>query len=479
MRLLAAVALVVVAVVLRKPLGRVAHPAHRDVGRRPLVVSVAPRSSPRVALAPEQLDWVEAASGKVDEDRLRELAVARRHRSRARRAARRRWLGSSPTRVRRRGARREVQQLDGEQANALARVRGTGGGVDAAAVRADRHVDRRVIRREDVPWIGPELRADMPRRAVRRRAVRQRSRSIEPEGPRGVRRRGARGDRRGRCARSAATCWAASGPAACPRTPDGDRPHVGHGVGCAFMLEHGTAADSAVIAKPGWTVSWEEVGLIWVDVEIHGTHTYVGSRHRLPYRNADRDAATVVEEPRGLVPRVRRAGTPTAPSRPRASSPRPEAAGGDLAAVTPATCRLLVDLRVSPRTSPPDALVELAPRSRRRRAARPVDRPRAGPRDPRHGHARDEPGRRGRGRGDGRRSRVATHVVIRDELRRDRREHPPRPRCPDGPRRHAEGERTPRRPRLDFQRGMNTVDVREMERLTPPADPRRDQPVQP
>ncbi len=67
---------------------------------------------------------------------------------------------------------------------------------------------------------------------------------------------------------------------------DGDvRRHTGQGVGCSFLLEQGLWADHAVIAKPGWTVSHEEVGLAWFEVTVHGTHTYVGSRHRLPYRN--------------------------------------------------------------------------------------------------------------------------------------------------------------------------------------------------
>lgn len=73
------------------------------------------------------------------------------------------------------------------------------------------------------------------------------------------------------------------------------RTNTGHGVGASFMLERGFTTDHAIIAKPGWTVSHEEVGLTWVDVEISGQHSYVGSRHRMPYRNAARDAARVIE----------------------------------------------------------------------------------------------------------------------------------------------------------------------------------------
>lgn len=73
------------------------------------------------------------------------------------------------------------------------------------------------------------------------------------------------------------------------------RANTGHGVGAMFLLERGFSTDHAIITKPGWTVSHEEVGLTWVDVDIAGQHSYVGSRHRMPYRNAARDAARVIE----------------------------------------------------------------------------------------------------------------------------------------------------------------------------------------
>lgn len=73
------------------------------------------------------------------------------------------------------------------------------------------------------------------------------------------------------------------------------RANTGHGVGATFLLERGFTTDHAVIAKPGWTVSHEEVGLTWVDVEVPGEHSYVGSRHRMPYRNAASGAARVIE----------------------------------------------------------------------------------------------------------------------------------------------------------------------------------------
>ena len=115
-----------------------------------------------------------------------------------------------------------------------------------------------------------------------------------------------------------------------------------------------TRPDQAVIAKTGWAVSWEEVGLTWFTVEVRGTHTYVGSRHLLPYRNAIADAGRMVvgleawfeqwtEDHRdGLVA-------------PQGVVAAIEGGWPHMAAFTTDSCRFHVDLRLSPRTSPEEA----------------------------------------------------------------------------------------------------------------------------
>ena len=136
------------------------------------------------------------------------------------------------------------------------------------------------------------------------------------------------------------------------------RQHTGHGVGCSFLVERGVWADAAVIAKSGWTVSTEEVGLAWCDVVVRGTHTYVGARHRLPYRNAIADAATIVGHLEHWFP--------NRAERHRSGTLLPQGvvasinAGSDrTAAFTPAEARLRVDLRIGHDQSPLDAKREL------------------------------------------------------------------------------------------------------------------------
>jgi acetylornithine deacetylase/succinyl-diaminopimelate desuccinylase-like protein len=135
---------------------------------------------------------------------------------------------------------------------------------------------------------------------------------------------------------------------------DGMRPDSGHGAGCARMLQDLPRPTYALIAKSGWAVSWEEVGLVWYEVRISGTHTYVGSRHLLPYINPIAQAAPIIQ---GLEEWF-----PEWAERNRSGLVAPqgvvsfiEAGWERMPAFVPALCRFRVDLRLSPRTTPSQA----------------------------------------------------------------------------------------------------------------------------
>jgi acetylornithine deacetylase/succinyl-diaminopimelate desuccinylase-like protein len=259
------------------------------------------------------------------------------------------------------GVEAQVQPLDDRQANAWGRLRGDGSGPDLMLYAP---VDTMTAgdEREDLPWAGPELRPDMrtPARVMGDYVI-----GLGASNPKGH-----------------AACLLMAAEAVClagvPLTgdlivafgaggmPTNARPgvgnlrlNVGQGVGCSFLLEQGVWTDYAVIAKPGWCVAWEEVGLTWFEVTVRGTHTYVGSRHRLPYDNAVVRAGEVAARldrwfvdyavahtdglvaPQGVVAAI-------------------EGGWRRTAAFTPAECRFLVDLRLSPRTSPMQAKREFA-----------------------------------------------------------------------------------------------------------------------
>jgi acetylornithine deacetylase/succinyl-diaminopimelate desuccinylase-like protein len=251
------------------------------------------------------------------------------------------------------GVQASVQPLDDRQASAWGRLRGDGTGPDLMLYAP---IDTMTAgdEREDLPWAGPALRPDMRASA---QVTGDYVIGLGASNPKG----------HAACLLMAAEAVRLSGV---PLTgdlivafgaggmPTNARPGVanprfntGQGAGCSFLLEQGVWADYAVIAKPGWTASWEEVGLTWFEVTVRGTHTYVGSRHRLPYANAVVRAGEVVARldrwfedyaaahtdglvaPQGIVASI-------------------EGGWRRTAAFTPAECRFLVDLRLSPRTSP-------------------------------------------------------------------------------------------------------------------------------
>ncbi|WP_340539291.1 M20 family metallopeptidase [Nocardioides sp. GXZ039] len=136
------------------------------------------------------------------------------------------------------------------------------------------------------------------------------------------------------------------------------RVNTGHGVGATFLLERGYTPDYAVIAKPGWTVSHEEVGLVWLDVVVPGSYTYVGSRHRMPYRNAvalaGRIAVDLEEWLEGYAERHEHA-----TMRPQGVVAGIHGGADRLAAATPATVRLRLDVRLTTEQSGPEVVREV------------------------------------------------------------------------------------------------------------------------
>ncbi len=251
------------------------------------------------------------------------------------------------------------QRIDDRQANAVARLAGTGGGADLLLYAP---IDTLTVgtEAEDVPWVGPVLRDDMQTRA---RIDGDLVVGLGASNPKG----------HVACVVAAARAIARAGlslpgslivglgAGGMPTNARSlvDRENTGQGNGCSFMLEQGVWADYAILAKPGWAVSWEEVGLCWFTVRVRGLYNYVGSRQRLPYRNAVVDAARlIVELDDWFADYTRRhAGGLVAPQGQVAG-----VRGGweRTAALCPEVCEFTVDLRLSPRTTPAEARREFA-----------------------------------------------------------------------------------------------------------------------
>jgi acetylornithine deacetylase/succinyl-diaminopimelate desuccinylase-like protein len=149
-----------------------------------------------------------------------------------------------------------------------------------------------------------------------------------------------------------------AGGAPSNKRPGLSRFNVGHGTGCEFLLQQGIRGDFAVIAKPGYAVAWEEVGLTWFRVRVHGTQAYVGRRHVLVDDNPIVHAAKVIQS---LEAWFREYG-----DRHTSGLCQPQGAIGAIEggwkykpAFTPAACDIYVDLRITPRCSPQQAWREL------------------------------------------------------------------------------------------------------------------------
>ncbi|KAB2388766.1 zinc-binding metallopeptidase family protein [Actinomadura montaniterrae] len=270
------------------------------------------------------------------------------------------------------GLHASYQAIDDEQGNATGRLRGGGTGPDLLLYAP---IDTLTVgtAEEDVPWVGPELRPDLCPRAV-----------VEGDYVMGL---GAANPKaHAACVVAAAEAVAAAG---IPLTGDllvglgaGGMPvnkrevervrryNAGQGNGCSFLLEQGFWADYAVIAKPGWATAWEEVGLCWFELSVHGTYHYVGSRHRMPYRNPIVDAAKVVEGLERWFPQYSAAHTDGLVA-PQGHIGSIRGGWTKTAAVSPATCRLRVDLRTNPRSSVNDVRREFGAAIDEIRAAHP------------------------------------------------------------------------------------------------------------
>ncbi len=134
----------------------------------------------------------------------------------------------------------------------------------------------------------------------------------------------------------------------------GTRSDSGHGAGCDQMMQRNPKPDSAIIAKSGWSISYEEVGLIWFEVEVKGIHNYSGARHLMPYSNPITDAGKLIEKiDQWLLewPEQHRSGLVA----PQGVVSFIESGWERMPSFTPAVCRFRIDLRISPRTSPDEA----------------------------------------------------------------------------------------------------------------------------
>lgn len=300
----------------------------------------------------ERVEQVRAAESHISEESLREL-IASMVDIPSPTGGERPLAEWVVQRLQRAGMQSRCQPIDDLQANALGRIVGDGTG---ASLLLYAPLDSLTTGEAalDLPAAGTHLRHDMLPRAVHEGDLVVGLAAGNPKG-------------HAACVIAAAEAIASAdialagdllvglGAGGMPTNavdgPAARRQGTGHGVGCSFMLEQGWYPDFAVIAKPGWSVAWEEVGLAWFRIRVNGAFGYVGSRHRLGQRNPIVDAATLIGELEAFFGEYAAANTSGLVA-PQGSIGSIRAGWDRTASFCPAVCELLVDLRTSPRTAP-------------------------------------------------------------------------------------------------------------------------------
>ncbi len=256
------------------------------------------------------------------------------------------------------GLEAEVQALDARSANAIGRRRGAQDGPELLLFAP---LDSPFTGRaeDETPWVGDTLPDHMVARAIMGDGI---VTGLGADNPKAhivsiigaIRAVLAAGIE---LSGEIVAAFGAGGAPANPR-PGDDRPVVGHGRGCRHMLAHGLDPDFAVVAKPGYAVAWEEVGLCWFRIRVRGVQTYVGRKHVLAYRNPIADAAKIVAGLEAWFDDYARRHTDGLVA--------PQGAVGAIQggwtykpSMVPAACDLYVDMRIGPRTTPGEARREL------------------------------------------------------------------------------------------------------------------------
>jgi acetylornithine deacetylase/succinyl-diaminopimelate desuccinylase-like protein len=320
-------------------------------------------------LSSEQQGWLDASLACVERDHLRDLVAAM-------------VSIPSPTgderplaqflsaRLAQNGLNGRYQPIDDRQGNALGRYSGKGGGADLLLYAPiDTHLTGTA--EEDVPWSGPEVRRDRQPFPILEDGL---VIGLCAENPKGF----------ASCVVAAAEAIAKAGvplkgdllvglgAGGMPTNarPGSSRLNTGQGNGCSFMLEQGFRGDFAVIAKGGWAVAWEEVGLSWFRIRVHGYLGYTGQRRRLQHKNPIVLAARVIEGLEEWFPEYTRLNT-SGLVEPEGSIGAIEGGWTYKPTFIPAACDIYLDLRLSPRTDPMDARSQLLAALERIKAANP------------------------------------------------------------------------------------------------------------
>ena len=251
----------------------------------------------------------------------------------------------------------KIQKIDDTQSNAFGKTAGQGSNKNLMLYAPIDTVTSNSAA-EDTPWIGPELRDDMRAKAYVKDGHIFGLGAHNPKG-------------HGACILETARVlkglnidlpgdlYFGFGAGGMPTHGREGYPHnSGHGSGCAKLLAHLPKIDSAIIAKSGTSVTWEEVGFIWLEVTVAGKHNYVGARHLMPYENAIANASRLILKLEEWFDTYSERHA-TDLCRPQGHIAHMESGWKRMPSFTPEAAKFLIDLRFTPQQNADDVEAEL------------------------------------------------------------------------------------------------------------------------
>jgi acetylornithine deacetylase/succinyl-diaminopimelate desuccinylase-like protein len=325
----------------------------------------------QMPLSAAQRHWLERAVSYIDADRMRlfNCTITSIHSPTGEERTISEWMVQH---MREMGLDACYQPVDEQSGNAVGRLCGSGEGPSLLLYAPiDTHL--RAYPDEDVPWVGPELRADMlPKGSV---ADNGDVIGLGAANPKGM----------VTALTEAVQCICLAGiplmgelVLACagggmPSVPPPGAARQNHGLssGVTYMLTHGVTADFAIICKPGWAVAWEEVGLCWFKVTVRGQMGYAGMTRTFPnFRNAVVHAARFVLALEEWLPQYQAHNT-SGLCAPQGAIAAIRGGWPSKPAFSTAAVEVYVDLRCNPRTSPANVKAQFAEAIKAIRATHP------------------------------------------------------------------------------------------------------------
>lgn len=305
-------------------------------------------------LSTEQKAWFEAAAALIDEKRLYKLDfdLTAIHSPTGRERAASEFMVDTLAQA---GLDAWYQPMGEASGNAVARLRGSGGGPSLLLYAPiDTHLEANP--ETDIPWVGPTLRPDMVPEPIEQdgliiglgAANPKAMVTTQAEAARVVRAAGIplKGD---------LLVGFAGGGMPVDLAGPGNR---GLSDGVFHMLTRGVYADFALVMKPGNAVYYEEPGLCWFKVSVKGTMGYAGVGRGVPgYRSSIVPATTVITELDAWLP-VYTERNSSGQIMPNGWVAAVRAGWPDRVAFPSATTEIYLDIRCSPRTPPAEVAAQ-------------------------------------------------------------------------------------------------------------------------